>query len=288
MNRLQNKCYIASASCHLLLVVILLVGPAFLSSKPKPEQMDLLDVIPSTLVDSAINKGGVAHTQPPPPAPPQHQAEATPPKPTPKAVEKAPDPDPPKDVVKERTSDPDFTTPPKPPKKKLPDVSTTPIVRKSPTNKVKSKPQIDPVDTRAQELENEHRRLLAAINSSSHSLSHELSPTTVIDLNSGPGGGGEVMGNYANLVSSIYEHAWNPPDDTASDDAIIKVTVTISNDGTVISSRILRASGDSSVDKSIQRALDRVTKIAPFPAGAKETQRTYTINFSLRAKRLLG
>jgi hypothetical protein len=40
------------------------------------------------------------------------------------------------------------------------------------------------------------------------------------------------------------------------------------------------------VDKSVQRTLDRVTFIAPFPEGAKDKQRTYTINFNLKAKRL--
>jgi TonB family protein len=271
-------------------VVILLVGSAFLSSKPKPEQMNLLDVIPSTLVDSTMNKGGVAHTQPPPPAPPQHQAEVTPPpKVTPKQVEKAPDPEPPKEIVKEHTPDPDFTAAPKPPKKKLPQVSTTPIVRKTPPSKIKPvKPEPDPVDTRVQEMADARRKIAEAIGSSSRSLNNKLSPTTVIDLNSGPGDGGEVMGNYANLVRSIYEHAWTPPDDTASDDAITKVKITIANDGTVIASEIIRPSGDISVDRSVRRTLDRISRIAPFPEGSKDRQRTYTINFNLKAKRLLG
>ena len=90
------------------------------------------------------------------------------------------------------------------------------------------------------------------------------------------------------MVKSIYERAWVPPDDSASDDAITKVTVTIGHDGTVISARVLQGSGDSKVDKSVQRTLDEVTFIAPFPEGAKEKQRTYTINFNLKAKRLLG
>jgi TonB family protein len=289
MNRLEKKCFIASACFHLSLVVILLVGPAFLSSKPKVEQMNLLDVIPSTLVDSAMNKGGVAHTQPPPPAPPQHHAEATSPKAAPKPVEKAPDPEPPKEVVKQHTPDPDYTAPPKPPKKKLPEVSTTPIVRKTPTTKVKPvKQDPDPAEIRAQEIADVRRKVAEAIGSSTHTLNNKLSAATAIDLNSGPGGGGEVMGNYDNLVRSIYEHAWNPPDDTASDDAITKVTITIASDGTVISSHIVRPSGDTSVDRSVERTLARVTTIAPFPAGSKDRQRTYTINFNLKAKRLLG
>ena len=73
-----------------------------------------------------------------------------------------------------------------------------------------------------------------------------------------------------------------------NDDANAKVTVTIARDGTVISARILTPSGDAGVDASVQRTLDRVTFIAPFPEGATETERTYTINFNLKAKRSLG
>src|SRR5262245_22806196 len=69
MNRLQKKCFIASASLHGLLVLILLVGPAFLASKSKLNDMPVLDVIPSRLVDEAFSGGGNPKAPPPPPAP---------------------------------------------------------------------------------------------------------------------------------------------------------------------------------------------------------------------------
>jgi TonB family protein len=55
----------------------------------------------------------------------------------------------------------------------------------------------------------------------------------------------------------------------------------------VISARIITPSGDPGVDASVQHTLDRVPFIAPFPEGAKEKERTYTINFNLKAKRSL-
>jgi TonB family protein len=64
--------------------------------------------------------------------------------------------------------------------------------------------------------------------------------------------------------------------------------VTIASDGTVITARIVTPSGDAGVDNSIQRALDRVTFIAPFPEGAKEKERIFIIKFNLKAKRMLG
>ena len=52
MNRLQKKCVIATAGFHLLLLVILFVGPAFFNEKPKADDSPVLDVIPANLIES--------------------------------------------------------------------------------------------------------------------------------------------------------------------------------------------------------------------------------------------
>jgi len=72
MNRLQKKCVIVTAGVHLLLLVILLVGPAFFSPRPKVDDIQVLTVIPAMLVDAPFSSG-VANAAPPPEpvAPPQ-------------------------------------------------------------------------------------------------------------------------------------------------------------------------------------------------------------------------
>ena len=94
--------------------------------------------------------------------------------------------------------------------------------------------------------------------------------------------------NYAVTVKDKYEAAWMPPDETASDGAITKVSVTIRSDGMVTSARILTPSGDARVDASVRRTLDNVNFIAPFHNGAKEKEKTFIINFNLKAKRMDG
>jgi len=83
MNRLQKKCAFVTAGVHLLLVVILLVGPAFFAPRPKADDFHVLDVIPANLIDAAFNSG-VRDAQPPPvvqPAPqPPPQPVVTPPR----------------------------------------------------------------------------------------------------------------------------------------------------------------------------------------------------------------
>jgi len=98
----------------------------------------------------------------------------------------------------------------------------------------------------------------------------------------------KVDENYAAIVKDKYQTAWTQPDASASDDAIIRVSVTIRSDGAVTSTQILTPSGDASVDASVQRTLNRVTFIAPFSNGAKEKERTFIINFNLKTKRMLG
>ena len=103
-----------------------------------------------------------------------------------------------------------------------------------------------------------------------------------------PGNGsGAAYASYRDAIATIYYEAWTPPGNAANAEANTKVSVTIANDGTVISARIVTPSGDTQVDASIQRTLDRVTFIAPFPKGAAEKERTYIINFNLKAKRML-
>jgi TonB family protein len=129
------------------------------------------------------------------------------------------------------------------------------------------------------------RQNARAFRNALRNLKSNLTSDTTVDL---PGNSSAAYANYADAVKSIYEQAWTLPADTASDDANTKVSITIASDGTVISARIIAPSGDANVDASIQRTLERVTFIAPFPKGAPEKERTYIINFNLKAKRLLG
>jgi TonB family protein len=283
MNRLQKKCVIATVGAHLLLLTILIVGPAFFNQETKPDNTQLLDVIPANLVDAAFNSG-VRGATPPPPTPIVTPPPPLPPPPTP-AVQPTPQPPPPTPVVKPEPTVMDrvkdiFKPAPKPepvkPAPEKPDPqphkiqpNLTPVVRtpsKNPTPV--SKPDTSQKNT-------------AAISSAIRNLRNSLKPGATIEM---PGDSSVAYANYASVVKSIYDAAWTLPDTIAKDENVT-VKVTIASDGTVISSRILERSGDTPVDASVQRALDRVTFVAPFPEGSSDKQRTYTINFNPQIKR---
>jgi TonB family protein len=256
MNRLQKKCVIATAGVHLLLIVILFVGPAFFYSKPRADDFQVLDVIPANLIDAPFNRG-VADATPPPPAP------VTPPQPPPPVPEKIEPPKPAKETVKAQA-----------PAEKL-DAGEL--------RKIQISTQL--VARTAAETSPNAAARARAIRSALRNLKKNFTPGTVVDM---PGNsGGAAYANYRDAIATIYYEAWTPPGNADNDEANTKVSVTIANDGTVISARIVTPSGDTQVDASIQRTLERVTFIAPFPKGAVEKERTYIINFNLKAKRML-
>lgn len=274
MNRLAKKCLIASAAMHSLLFVILLVGPAFLSKKNAANDMPVLDVIPSKLVDELMSGGGNPNAKPPPPAP---LPEPVKPEPKPEKVVK------PEPVVKEpvKIVKPELVPDEKVTQKPKPQISIKLVTRSDTDPKAREQAK---AEAQAKARADAAKRA-AEFKTALRSLKDGLSSSTTVEM---PGPGGEAYANYAQVVKSVYEQAWIAPDDVADENAMTKVSVTIYREGTVKSAHIIRDSGNTSVDRSVQSTLQRVKFIAPFPEGAKEHERTFIINFNLKAKRSLG
>ncbi len=303
MNPLQKKCVLATAGFHLLLLVILFVGPGFFRHEPPPDNLPVLKVIPLGDVTDALTSGSSHATPvvtPPPPAPPV----VTPPDPTPPPPQPTPAPEPPRPVVTHAPTPKVVVKPepeepaeaekpvvtehpdpmPKPVKKR--EVNLTLIKRHVP---VKPKPDTSAQDEAAAEekaAQADARRKARAFQTALNNIRENSSTATEIDTS--PGDSSAAMVNYGQLVKSVYQNAWNPPDTADNDEASPRVKVVIANDGSVISAHIIEPSGDRALDASVQRTLDRVNFIHAFPPGVKETQRAYNIKFDLKAKRMLG
>jgi TonB family protein len=302
MDRLQKKCFFASAGVHVLLFAIILFCPGFFKAPPT-EVFNTIEFIPTKLVDGAQG-GGNPNARPPA----ANTAKPAPPVPaTPKSAQVEPPPVPVRELrhtpveskvvehelVHEPARprvDPDaFELHERKPSKKLA-LNLTPISRSSEAKKLKQIKNTEIAsteDNQARQQADARRRALAMLNGTARSLRDDLSPSTSVE-EYGPGGGGPAYADYGQVVKSIYDRAWVAPDDTTNDDAITKVTVTIRSDGSVKIATVVRPSGDAATDNSVRRTLERVTYVAPFPEGSKERERTYTINFNLKAKRALG
>lgn len=301
MNRLQKKSFVASTGFHLLLLLILLVGPAFVASRNPPDTMPVLDFVPLKTVDALISGGGNPKANPPPAT--FEKPEPTPPAPVVKPAAppppKAREPDPPKDEVKEVSppKDPEYSVEPsKAAKPKKPAIEFTRVKRPTTDPKAQAKAQAKArAEAEAREAEREYarqvadrqQRLRAALGNAVNNLEEGRSGSTTIELK-GPGGGGVPYANFLQAVKSVYQRAWIVPDGITDENATVAASVTIARDGTVVSKRITRSSGNPAVDRSVQVTLDRVKYAAPLPDDAKENQRTVGINFNVAAKRATG
>jgi TonB family protein len=273
MNRLQKKCVIATAGFHLLLLVILFVGPAFFNSKPKPDDSQVLEFISPNLIDAELNSG-VKGAQPPPPAPtpvvtpPQPQPAPPAPKPI---VQPAPAPQP--TFVRSIVNFFDPAPKPEPAKPALVVTPNQPHKIQVDLHPVVRNPSKNSPTTKLKDNSSPAKNLAAELRT-------KLSTATQIDV---PGDSSAAYANYASVVKSVYDAAWILPGTIAKDENIT-VSVTIASDGTVISSSIVTPSGDATADASVQSTLDRVKFVRAFPGGATDKERTYTIVFNPQIK----
>jgi len=301
VDRLAKKCVITSGIVHGTLVLLLIVGPAFLPSDNTPTSAEILTIIPDLASDSGVAvmgkgtpNGGRQVPTPPTPEPLQPKPPTPAPvPPTPRVVE------PVKETPKEKPTDKDIkpTKPPEPTSKVDPDaveqakpkrpvISLTQVTRKPSQTSSKDAEKAAAAERARVNAENQRRSdsVRSALNniSSGASSGVEVGP---IGLSTGTG---PSVAAYGDILRTVYFNNWHEPSDASSDDGVVKVTVTIARDGTVISGRITKSSGDAAVDRSVQRTLENVTFIKAFPESWKESQRQFQISFSLKAKRSLG
>ena len=64
--------------------------------------------------------------------------------------------------------------------------------------------------------------------------------------------------------------------------------VTVARSGRVLNWEVRRPSGNSAIDRSVRETLQKVLQFEPFPASFRDAQRTFNIDFNLKAKRNTG
>ena len=266
MGRLKRSCVVGSIVFHALTLALLVLAPVLLAKRV--EKVKVIDLIPSEIVDQIMappapvappTQPTPAPTKPTPPklTPPQPKPKPpapTPPKPKPKPVE----------VVKPKPK-------PKPVKPKI-KVNLKSTMRQPDTQKVKAQ---QAAAERARQAEAKRQ---AALKQSLNKLDSKLSGRTSVNVPQGR----YAAANYESLIRRKYVDATIHPG-TISGDPVVKVQLVIARNGNVISARIIGVSGLASWDRAVQKALDRVKRIAPFPAGMSGAKKTFNLNFNSRS-----
>jgi TonB family protein len=88
----------------------------------------------------------------------------------------------------------------------------------------------------------------------------------------------------------VYDSAWQVQPDLSIQEFVVPVEVVIARDGHIVSQRILTRSGNAAMDRSVQRALDKVkaSGLNPFPPGTRDDEKTFNIKFNLKSRKLTG
>lgn len=284
VSRLQKKCVISTAAIHLLLLTILIFGPAFFNREPKQDNSILTD-IPSIILDNALNSG-VRDAQSPPPQPapapiPQSLLQPPPPLPTPEPrVVQPPQPAPTPSPSLLAQFEKMFKQPkPEPTPTVTPNLKPVDRTEKSHDDNIKVVLKKVKRTQTSKTSNPDNNSNTKEINSEVRNLEKNLSSGTKIDM---PGTGTQASASYDAVLRSIYLHAVvaNLPAQVAHNDEHTLVRVTISRDGTVVSSTITSSSGDSAWDNAVQRTLDQVTFVHEFPESWTEQQRTFSLDFN--------
>jgi len=292
IDTIQKRCFMGAVGLHGLLFLILIFGSAFFVAHQPPRDYSTLKVIPSRFVEGLSGGGGNpnipvtneqkkgdpnAETEAPKPLP-------TPPKPpepkkieppTPKPVEKPPE------AVKTavpKIKDDIFLKPTT--RTKVPDKSKVEEAKAAKAAKeaaAKAKAEAEAKATR-----DAVSKLASHLDKSVAGLSRGFAQGTAVDVG---GPGGEAYADYAQFVKQMYDDAWVVMSDLTIEQGMAVVKVTIARDGHVIRAVISERSGERQLDLSVQNALDKVKKLPPFPAEVKDAQRSFTIEFNLKAKR---
>jgi outer membrane biosynthesis protein TonB len=292
--RLQKKCFIASAGLHLTLLMVFLFGSAFLGGAQKTKELPELTFIPESLVADNVQGGGSRDAKPPslgptPPPPQQQRSESTPPAPKPPVkVEKVEEPKP---TVKDRTSDSDALEVKSEKKQHKVQVNLKPVARNTNT---KPKPNASTAaedEARAQAQAKAEARARAQVyGNAARSLRDVLSSGTSITM-PGPGGDGPTYAGYAMEVQRIckqrYDAALLAAGDVASEQTSLEVALVLARDGTVLSAKLTAPSPNSTLNRLVLNKV-LVAKFPSFPEGSKDSQQTFNVVFDLKPKKAVG
>ncbi len=276
--RLKSGCMLASALAHAVLLAVLIVTPAFKSTRRQPLEAPPLLLLPGSFFE--------APPGPPASAPePRREPEAQPEPAQAPQPARQPEPQPEPEAPQPRTqSAPEPRRVQETPRPKPdPEPARTPPRRREfnlseakPVNRPKPSETPREPDRSAERLRELDRRLANAAGSLADSARRS---TVKIELS---GGGGAGSSNAWN-VRAAYDAAWIAPSGVADPNATAEVEVVLRADGTVASARIARRSGVAALDRSVELAIGKVRRVTPWePLGPGETI-TFTIGFNLRS-----
>jgi len=293
MDKIQKKCLVGSAFAHILLVAMVGIFAGFSRKSDDTETFTQITIVDldKVMVTDGPTRGGGSGMLPPVVNPPQPKPAQQPPQ-QPRVQPQPPAPTTRNSGVKDNSeqtasqrsresrspvSDSDDVSI----DGKLPArrnsgirISTNLVVRKGSSSKSRGDSGKIASNQIADQLNSAIQNIGAGLTSGG------------LHINDVPGfgGGGPAMVNYTQLIMNIFDRAWTPPSEIADENLITEVSIVIHRTGKVTSTRILKRSGNAAMDASVLKAIESVRSVPPFPSEARDFERTFIIEFNLKAK----
>lgn len=133
-----------------------------------------------------------------------------------------------------------------------------------------------------------HLQRVAKMKSILGGIQGGLSSPVDIHIDAGGGPNAAAFLDYGQMMVRTYEQMWLVPPNLSEALSIVGVTVTVARSGRVLEWQLLKPCGNSAIDRSVRETLQKVIQFEPFPASFRESQRTFNIDFNLKAKRTTG
>ncbi len=267
-------------------------APAFVEPTPAPKTVEPPRPVESTPTPpppapkpaEPVKKKEVAKESPPKPA----KVEPRPLPPSPKGKEVSVK----KETKKSKEPEPP-TTKSAPTKSPIKIASTTTLVSRKSDDDAKAKQKADAEEralsvAAAKAAQQAHLQRVAKMKSILGGIQGGLSSPVDIHIDAGGGPNAAAFLDYGQMMVRLYEQMWLVPANLSDSLSVVGVTVTVARSGRVLDCQMVKPSGNSAIDKSVRETLQKVIQFEPFPASFRESQRTFNIDFNLKAKRNSG
>lgn len=197
-----------------------------------------------------------------------------------------------KDAKKSKEPEPPPAKP-TPTKSTIKIADTTNLVSRKSDEDAKAKQQAEAEEralsvAAAKAAQQAHLQRVAKMKSILGGIQGGLSSPVDINIDAGGGPNAAAFLDYGQMMVRTYEQMWLVPNSLGDSSSIVAVTVTVARNGRVLEWRVLKPSGNGAIDKSVRETLQKVMQFEPFPASFREAQKTFNIDFNLKAKRNTG
>jgi TonB family protein len=318
MTRFQTKCLLASSLAHGFGLLLLFIIPALFLAKQIPLPAETITLMRITDLPShggnpnvtpppattVVTPPAAARTTPTPQVVKPPETRSTPAVVTPTPVPRETHRETPR-VRPTETEKPDIQVreQAKPTKKPEPETgtrtqNTTPAPRRSfdlssaverDTAQIARERQQAAREQEQRQWRQKTTEIAKSLEGASTAIREKSSTATTVEV---PGQGGAFYANYTSVINGLYKikyhEAMKKVGDIARGTSAAQVIIVIQKDGTVRTSRISRNSGNADLDRVVQRVLNEVNYVAPFPEGAKDEEREFKITFELQPQTDLG